>query len=58
MPVFVCGHTYSTVCVYVSEDNLDKLVLPFHYVGPAGQVVWLGDKCTSWAISPALNLYF
>lgn len=47
MPVFVCGHTYATVCAYVSEDNLDKSVLPFRHVGPAGQVVWLGDKHTS-----------
>lgn len=47
---YVCGHVWTTACVWRSEDCLQKAVSAFPHADPAArtQVVRLGNMCFYW----------
>lgn len=55
----VCVERVMHAVLWQSEDNLQELVLSFHYVGPRGgaQVLRPGDKC-SYPLSHLLIPFF
>lgn len=42
----MCNHMYTTMCMWESEDNLQKTVPSFHPMAPS-QVTRPGSRCLS-----------